>query len=238
MDLKEESILGEKIGDHWYYSSKSKALMQFLAPGRFTSILDVGAGSGFFTKFLLAKTDAKQAWCVDTSYDGDSADQFLGKPLYMKTSIDHVDVDLVLLMDVLEHVVDDVQLLSEYVQKVPNDTHFLITVPAFQFLWSGHDEFLEHKRRYTLSSLEATVKKAGLKINRSTYYFLLVFPIAALLRFFKKLFQSKKEVRSELKQHSYITNQILKGLCSIELSIMKRNRLAGLCIFCLAKKVS
>ena len=44
-------------------------------------------------------------------------------------------------MDVLEHVADDLALLKEYVDKARPGTAFLITVPAFQFLWSGHDDF-------------------------------------------------------------------------------------------------
>ena len=168
MDLKEESILGEKIGDHWYYSSKSKALMQFLAPGRFTSILDVGAGSGFFTKFLLAKTDAKQAWCVDTSYDGDSADQFLGKPLYMKTSIDHVDVDLVLLMDVLEHVEDGIGFLKECHRLLANNGKLIIQSPIILEDKEMVDRMFfarEHIWIYDYLHLQDLMEKAGFEVT-------------------------------------------------------------------------
>ena len=50
-------------------------------------------------------------------------------------------------------------LLRHYAAKVPSGAHFLVTVPAFRFLWSGHDVFLEHKRRYTLAEIEATMRE-------------------------------------------------------------------------------
>jgi hypothetical protein len=146
-----------------------------------------------------------------------------------------VDADLVLLMDVLEHVDDDVGLLKAYVDKVPSGSRFLITVPAFQFLWSGHDDFLEHKRRYTLAQLEAVVRNTGLTVKQGAYYFGLVFPIAATLRLLPKGAQPSPP-RSQLKQHHPLVNTMLKTLCSVELPFMGANRLAGLTVFVLAQK--
>ena len=54
-------------------------------------------------------------------------------------------------------------LVRHYAAKVPSGAHFLVTVPAFRFLWSGHDVFLEHKRRYTLPEIEKTMRDAGLE---------------------------------------------------------------------------
>ena len=62
------------------------------------------------------------------------------------------------MMDVLEHVDNDAGLVRHYATKVPSGAHFLVTVPAFRFLWSGHDVFLEHKRRYTLAEIEQTMR--------------------------------------------------------------------------------
>ena len=63
--------------------------------------------------------------------------------------------DLLLYMDVLEHVDDDLGLLTAYLDQLERGGRVLITVPAFDFLWSNHDIFLEHKRRYTLKQVEA-----------------------------------------------------------------------------------
>jgi methylase of polypeptide subunit release factors len=48
MDLKETDILGDSIGEHWYYCSKAAATRRLLGEAPITRILDVGAGSGFF----------------------------------------------------------------------------------------------------------------------------------------------------------------------------------------------
>lgn len=235
MDLKETDILGSGIDQHWYYCSKAAATTHLLGDARFDKILDVGAGSGFFTHHLLTHTPATEAWCVDISYGADSDATTAGKPVHYRRSIESLDADLVLLMDVLEHVDNDVGLLKTYVEKVPSGSRFLMTVPAFQFLWSGHDDFLEHKRRYTLSQLETLAKDAGLTVQQGAYYFALVFPIAATLRLLSKAAQPSP-ARSQLKRHHPLVNRLLKTLCRIELPFMGANRLAGLTVFCLAQK--
>jgi 2-polyprenyl-3-methyl-5-hydroxy-6-metoxy-1,4-benzoquinol methylase len=184
---------------------------------------------------LLRHSAAREAWCVDISYDQDSDATTAGKPVHYRRGIDSVDADLVLLMDVLEHVDDDVGLLKAYVDKVPSGSRFLMTVPAFQFLWSGHDDFLEHKRRYTLAQLETVARDAGLNVKQGTYYFGLVFPIAATLRLLPKGAQPSPP-RSQLKQHHPLVNTVLKTLCSVERPFMVANRLAGLTVFVLAQK--
>jgi SAM-dependent methyltransferase len=237
MDLKETDILGADIENHWYYQSKAKAMIRLLEGTSPQIVLDVGAGSGFFSRYLLTHTGAAAAWCVDISYPADFDEVTRGKVLHGRRSLDTVDADLVLLMDVLEHVDNDVGLLKEYVGKVPLGSRFLITVPAFQFLWSGHDDFLEHKRRYTLRQLEAAVRNAGLHVRCGAYYFGMVFPIAAALRLAQKFGGRSRPARSQLSRHGPIANTILKVLCNVELPVMRMNRTAGLTVFCCADKV-
>lgn len=235
MDLKETDILGEKISGHWYYRSKARAVSRFLENTKISTILDVGAGSGFFSKYLLASSAAKDAWCVDISYERDFDESESGKPVHFRRSVDAVDADLVLLMDVLEHVDDDVGLLKDYVSKVPLGTHFLISVPAFEFLWSEHDVYLEHKRRYRLSQIEGVAERAGLTVKQGAYYFGAVFPIAAAIRLAGNLFRKgEMEPESQLKLHHPAVNGLLATLSDVELPWMKRNRAAGLTAFCLA----
>lgn len=236
MDLKEVDILGASIGRHWYYRAKASAMLAMLSPAASRTLLDVGAGSGFFSRHLLAHDAAEEAWCIDTSYAEEADEHAQGKPIHFRRTIDRLDADLVLLMDVLEHVEDDAGLLLEYVAKVPAGCRFLVTVPAFQFLWSGHDVFLGHRRRYTLKQLEATVEKAGLTCLRGNYFFALTFPLAASLRLWQRAAARDATPRSQLAPHSPPVNALLELLCRVELPFMKANRLAGLSAFCLAVK--
>ena len=233
MDLKEEDILGADIGRHWYYRTKAAALRRMvrgLGPRR---ILDVGAGSGFFSRHLLAETEAQSALCVDIGYPGERDDSEAGKPVRYRRDTGPTDCDLVLMMDVLEHVDDDRGLLRHYAAKVPSGAHFLVTVPAFAFLWSGHDVFLEHKRRYRLGEIEAAMGEAGLPVVRGAYYFGLVFPLAAAVRLATR---GAPEPRSSLKKHGALTNGVLTTVCAVELPLFPINRLAGLSAFVLARK--
>ncbi|MBV4484060.1 class I SAM-dependent methyltransferase [Pseudomonas sp. SWRI153] len=235
MDLKETDILGDSIDAHWYYCAKAAATRRLLGDTAIRRILDVGAGSGFFSHHLLTHTDAREAWCVDISYPADSSATTAGKPVHYRRCIDSLDADLVLLMDVLEHVDDDLGLLKSYVAKVPSGSRFLMTVPAFQFLWSGHDDFLEHKRRYTLAQFETLADDAGLTVQRGAYYFGAVFPIAAALRLLPQGSRGVKP-QSQLKRHHPLVNTALKALCRLELRLMGMNRVAGLSVFVLAQK--
>lgn len=238
MDLKETDILGTDIDGHWYYKSKAKAMLSLIGASLPSRVLDVGAGSGFFSRYFLAHSSVQKGWCVDISYDSDTDSYEEGKPLHFRRSIESVDADLVLLMDVLEHVDDDVQLLREYVEKVPRGSRFLISVPAFQFLWSGHDEFLEHKRRYTLGQLRSVVEAAGLQVQSGSYYFGMVLPIAATLRCVSRLRRNDEgPPKSQLVRHHPFVNSALAMMCHCELPFMRFNRFAGLTVFCLAERI-
>ena len=196
----------------------------------------MGAGSGFFSKFLLSETGAETACCVDVGYDVECDNTEAGKPIQYRRSIDTSDADIVLLMDVLEHVDDDIGLLKEYAAKVRKGTFFLISVPAFEWLWSGHDEFLGHKRRYTVTQIENTAERAGLSVRTGVYFFGAVFPVAVFLRMTEKIFKGPaRPPRSQMKQHSFVVNETLARLSHMELLGMTRNRLVGLTVFCLAQ---
>lgn len=233
MDLKEEDILGADIGRHWYYRAKAAALGRAVAGLGPRRILDVGAGSGFFSRHLLAETGAQSALCVDIGYASERDESAAGKPVLYRRDTGPTDCDLVLMMDVLEHVDDDRGLLRHYATRVPSGAHFLATVPAFRFLWSGHDVFLEHKRRYRLGEIEAAMRDAGLEVMRGSYYFGLVFPLAAAVRLASR---HATEPKSSLRKHGAIANSLLAAICAAELPLFPINRLAGLSAFVLAKK--
>lgn len=233
MDLKEEDILGADIGRHWYYRSKAAALRRAVSRLQPRRLLDVGAGSGFFSRHLLAEGGAQSALCVDIGYAADRDDAVAGKPVLYRRDTGPTDCDLVLMMDVLEHVDDDRGLIRLYADKVPAGAHFLATVPAFRFLWSGHDVFLEHKRRYRLAEVETTMRDAGLEVVHGAYYFGLVFPLAAAVRLARR---DAVEPRSSLRKHGALTNGLLTLACAAELPLFRSNRLAGLSAFVLARK--
>jgi SAM-dependent methyltransferase len=236
MDIKEQDILGDAIGRHWYYRAKGEAMQRLLRSRPVNHVLDVGAGSGVFSRVLL-EHGAREATCVDPGYDREYEITHAGSPLRFVRQVTASNADLVLLMDVLEHVDDDAALLREYAGKTGPGTRFLITVPAFQWMWSGHDVFLEHRRRYTLPMLEDVVRKAGLVAKDGCYFYGLTLPLAAARRAAKRLVSRGPAVAgSDLKQHSALVNKVLYSICSLETALFTRNRVAGLTVFCLAEQ--
>ncbi|NJL30892.1 MAG: class I SAM-dependent methyltransferase [Phycisphaerales bacterium] len=143
------------------------------------------------------------------------------------------------MMDVLEHVSDDVGLLREYADRLAGDGRIFITVPAFMFVFSGHDLFLGHYRRYTSSSLERTLRMAGLSPVKIRYYFVSLFPAVAGSRMVKRLFVKNNlmEARSELKLYPKWLNHLLLTIHDLErVSCFPFNHAFGLSLFCLCKK--
>jgi hypothetical protein len=222
---------------HWYYRIKAAAVSYYTRSLPIDGILDIGAGSGFFTRYLLQRTPAAVGTCVDTGYPCDWDEVICGKPLHFRRTCAEVDANLVLFMDVLEQVDDDSGLLAQYAAKVPSDARFLITVPALEWLWSEHDVFLEHRRRYRIEDLVMAVAKAGLTVLHSSYFFGLVLPLAAATRLPGRLRRQRpRPARSQLRKHGRLTNTALSALCRLELPILRFNRLGGLSVFCLASK--
>jgi len=237
MDLKEEEILGDQVDAHWYYKAKTAALLKDCAGLKPISILDIGAGSGFFSRQLLAHTDAQRATCVDIGYAQDHDEQWCGKPLLFRRTIGTIDADLILAMDVIEHVDDDAALMRPYVDIVPSGVRFIFSVPAFNFLWSSHDVFLGHRRRYTLAELERSIAKFGLVLDWSHYYYGLVFPLAAATRLFERIKSNhSKEPKSQLGRHGTFVNATLSAICAAERPLMRGNKLVGLTVFAGAHK--
>ena len=239
MDVKEQDILGDGVATHWYYVAKGDALLQFLDGCAAREVLDVGAGSGFFSRRLLSAGFCRCATCVDTAYSRDWTELHSGNRIAFLRSIDDVTQDLILMMDVIEHVDDDVGFIRSYTDRMPQGAYVLLTVPAFQFLWSGHDVFLEHKRRYTLASLHRTIDQAGLRVIRCRYFFSALFPAICAIRLWKRLQLASADFkpRSDLRRHASWMNDRLTAIHKLERHTLFRvNRLAGLTLFCLAQR--
>jgi SAM-dependent methyltransferase len=239
MDLKEIELLGDAQDTHWYFVSKSRALRKAIGATPPARILDVGAGSGYFSRMLLRETSALSAVCVDTGYASDRSETCAGKPLLFRRSVAEAEAnpaDLVLLMDVLEHVDDDEGLVREFAAPARPGTRFIATVPAFSWLWSAHDVFLEHRRRYTLQSIQRVLANAGLTPVREFYFFGAVFPAAVAQRVWSRRPWARESPHSMLRRHHPLMNTILASVCAAESTIAIHNRIAGLSAFAVAEK--
>src|SRR5262245_31943972 len=113
MDLKEQDILGSHSATHWYYVSKGRVLRRLLGDVKADWVLDVGAGSGIFSRQLVDAGLCQRAVCIDPAYLEERVELHNGKEVEFIRAAPQSTQSLILMMDVLEHVDDDVGLLRE-----------------------------------------------------------------------------------------------------------------------------
>ena len=216
VDLKELDLVDPN--DHWYYQAKLHAIADDVSREGFNGgyILDVGAGSGFFSTSLRSKFPGSRVLCVDPNYEGGQirASQEI-EFSRAATQLQIAEASLLLFIDVLEHVSDDQTLLTEYVRNASPGALVVISVPSFMSLWSGHDVFLEHFRRYRRHEALTLAKSAGLEAQRSRYLFGTTFLPLWILR--RK--QANSLPASQMKAVSAPLNKVLSALFKLEHTI-------------------
>ncbi len=232
MDLKElESGVNPEV--HWYYQSKILPLINYtrkvLKTSQGLTIVDVGSGSGFFAISLEKKfkDQIKKVYLVDINYTAEEIAETRGAKIEKVLSIPaRIENGLVILMDVLEHLEDDLKMLNEIKAAAKGDNnYYFITVPAFLSLWSGHDVYLGHYRRYKIDMLNGVLNKAKYSIKNSYYLYGTLFPMVWLARKLDNM--KKKEATSNMKPFNPLVNKVLLGLTSIDMALSSINKIAG-----------
>ena len=233
MDLKETGRVNPD--NFWYYKYKSKFIVKHSLKyqNRINVLFDVGAGSGFFASKFLYFYPGIKAFCIDPFYSRDQLGDKNG--LIFVTSPPEIKADTLIFIDVLEHVKDDAKLLEEYMERASDGALFIISVPAFNSLWSNHDIYLEHFRRYSVRDLRDLATKVGLKEVHSTYIFGSLFPVIWIIRQVKKRLNSSK-IDSDLKDNSKIINFFILNFLSIE-KIFPINKIFGTSALIIARKL-
>jgi len=107
------------------------------------------------------------------------------------------EYEVIGLFDVLEHIEDDRKALSMIHKALRPGGHLVLTVPAYQFLWSCHDDISHHVRRYDRKVLMAKLKQSGFSLSRLTYFMFLLFPVLASMRLLSRLFDIRKNKTEE-----------------------------------------
>jgi hypothetical protein len=232
MDLREVAT-GVDPAHHWYYQTKKAPLLRYFGTclrqaGRKQDVLDIGAGSGFLSRALLETFDDRigRIIMVDKGYDQEEISKDNGDRIERVRALpETISNSFIVMMDVLEHVEDDSGFLADIGRRSRGQNYFFVTVPAFDFLWSNHDEFLGHYRRYSRTGLVNQLRHKGFRVDQAYYLYASIFPVVYLLR---RLRRTGGASRSDLKPVHPVVNSLLKSMIGLELRFAKMNTLLGL----------
>lgn len=144
-------------------------------------ILDVGCGDGFIVSQLFLGGTTNSISAIDLHLTDQQRDllsrRYPGVAFHNTYDVlKKSSYDIITLLDVLEHVKDDEGFLATVMGYLKPDRYLLVTVPAFNWLFSGHDRFLHHYRRYSASELTSLLQRQNLEVVNSGFLFSLLLP--------------------------------------------------------------
>ena len=206
---------------HWWFTARAEIVRKVLneilgPPDPGISIVDVGCGTGGMVHVL---TDERRIVGIDTSELAiEKARSMYPDAAYRCADVFGSDasmasVDLVMLMDVLEHIEDDRAFLARLVDVLPAGGKILITVPADMSLWSEHDVVAHHMRRYDQAGLEAVWKGLPVRVLGLTAFNARLYPVVKVVRSLKRHLSVKDgRVKSDFFIPPWPLNTILHGV--------------------------
>ena len=151
-------------------------------------------------------------------------------------------MDVVIALDVLEHLESDSGSLTEVARVLNKDGVFIFNTPALMQLFSYHDQAFHHFRRYSAKELTDKLINANFKVDLITYWSFFMFPVVYSFRKVKSfLLKSKGDEPTsdfQLKIPAFIDG-IFRFFSRIELYLLKQKlRLPiGVSLFGVAKKI-
>ena len=212
---------------HWWYRGRRTVIDGVLCgvelPRR-ARILDAGCGSG---RNMIELNRHGTVTGVELSPTSDSLAQGRNAGEVLTCSVLDMpfaqdSFDLAVSLDVIEHLDDDLAALRELRRVVAPGGALLVTVPAYQWLWSGHDEINHHRRRYTRRSLHDVAERAGWRQVRTSYFNSLLLPIAIILRVLDRVSRKTTESSLDLWVPPEPFNWLLERPLRIEAGVIAR----------------
>ena len=175
MDPAYAAVHAEEDRAHWWFLGRRAVILAEMArrlPAGRARMAELGCGSG---GMLEALSRFGTAVGVETDATLRARAQERGLDVRAGALPDAIPLhpgrwDAVCLFDVLEHVDDEAGALAACRRLLVPGGRLFVTVPAYAWLWSRHDELLGHRRRYTARALRQVAERAGFTVERLTYF--------------------------------------------------------------------
>jgi len=225
MDQKEYEKMLLEQEYHWWFKAKRdiiKSSIKTFSPN-LENILEIGSGTGSnikmlqeFAKLTIIEPNLYARSKIKENFK-DSVEILDGK---LPNNLNlNKKFDLICLFDVLEHIKEDLESLKILKQYLNQDGKIIITVPAFQFLFSQHDVNLHHFRRYNQKQLKKLIKQSDYEIEFISYFNFFLFPLALISRIWLKIFSNSNPKNDST---SETINYLLYKIFSFEKYFLKQ----------------
>lgn len=235
---------------HWWFRWRYELITKLVRSIKTTEefrILDAGCGTGQMTKKLEA---LGQAIGLDSAHEAITYARSRGVSRLVRGSITAPpfadgSFDCVLALDVIEHVDDDMGILVSLFDVMKPGGHLIVTVPAFNALWSEHDEINHHKRRYRSPQIRHLMEEAGFEVERVSYCNTALYLPVLLTRKAKNVWRAitqrrsaePRALQSDLGDYPKPVNEALFAVMRAETRLMDRMDMPfGVSILAIARR--
>lgn len=230
---------------YWWFIARNEIVKtifkKFVKPEKNKSVLDFGIGTGGFASLLKDEYDLigldmnpialeySKKRNINNLYDCKLED----------FPRDKYSINAITALDVIEHIENDKEIVRQLYEVLEDKGYLITTVPAYQWMWTKHDEIHMHYRRYTKSNFTEILKDEGFEIIYSSYFNTLLFPIIFSKRIFDKIAGAEKKIEEPVEQAPDFINYLLKKIFLTEKDYLKEYSLPfGLSIITVAQKRS
>lgn len=227
---------------HWWFQGRRKIIFDLIRRtigSGARAVLDIGCGTGLNAE-LFRRLGARVTGLESSDVAIAQAKERFPELNIIKGEFPGVTLDdrfqIVTLFDVLEHFQDDLAALQGVYSLLEDGGYAVVTVPAFSFLWTEHDELAHHKRRYTKLFLQNRLEESGFSVVRASYFNTLLFCPILVIRILRKLFRLRKG-SSDFFMVPDFFNKILASLFGAERFLLRLINLPfGVSIIAIARK--
>ena len=226
MDRKVFDQMAKLDATHWWFTARRSILdgliERVVKPPKQARILELGAGTGH-NLAMLSRFGQVEASELDP-IARDLASERLGRPVLGAALPDlsmfpEGTYDLIALLDVLEHVVDDKGSLAAIFTRLKPGATLLLTVPANPWMWSAHDTAHHHHRRYRKREIATLAREAGFDIELLSPFNSLLFPPIAAARLIGRL---RGDQSSDDAMPGATVNKALEAIFGLERGLIGR----------------